>query len=264
MAKNYLRIFVVLFVFTCITGLTTCESFRKSKVEESKKTGNSTAEPTINSQKLAPPVKFLLIGDSLMREGFGPALESSLLGYKDVRVVREGVYSTGLNKTDFFDWSAKAEELVAINKPDILIVTLGANDGQGILDNVGNAHELGTEGWRAVYAERVSRFLIRISQKVKKIFWIGHPIPGGDKFMRKFSVMNSIYQSETAKFPNAIFVNTWECLSVNGVYQKTLPDENRHLRVARQGDGVHVTNFGGKIMANHVVKAILQNIDLKQ
>ena len=76
--------------------------------------------------------------------------------------------------------------------------------------------------------------------------------------------MNPIYQSEVAKFPNAVYIDTWDSLALNGVYKKSLPDENSKQVVARQGDGVHVTNFGGKIMAAAAMKVILQNIDLKQ
>ena len=264
MVTNYPKIFVAVSIVVVIVCLAACETFRRSENQGSKTSGNSNTDPATSFQKIAAPVKFLLVGDSLMREGFGPALETSLRAYKDVNLVREGVYSTGLNKTDYFDWVAKTEELIGLNKPDVLVVMFGANDGQGILDDDGKAHELGTDGWRDVYTQRVDRYLTRIAPRVKKLYWVGHPIPGSDKFMRKFSVMNPIYQSEIAKFPNAVYVDTWDRFAVNGVYKRSLPDENGHPQVARQGDGVHVTNFGGKIMAGLVINAILQNVDVKQ
>jgi len=264
MVRNFLKICVVVPIFACIFGLAACSGSKPPENSNADpKNSNTATQPPVSSEKIVAPVKFLLVGDSLMREGFGPAVETSLLTYKDVSVVREGVYSTGLNKTDFFDWAARTEELIATNKPDVLVVTFGANDGQGILDDDGKAHDLGTDGWRTVYAQRVNRYLTRISPKVKKIIWVGHPIPGSDKFVKKFSVMNPIYQAEAAKFPNVVFVDTWDSLASNGVYKKSLPDENGKQQVARQGDGVHVTNFGGKLMAAPVVKAILQVVDLK-
>lgn len=263
MSITDLKVVTIVCIVAYLVGFTACGSTPSENGAANKAAGNSNAEQTTNAEKLTQPLKFLLIGDSLMREGFGPGLETALTRYKDVSVVREGLYSTGLNKTDFFDWTARAEEMIGQNKPDVLIVTFGANDGQGILDDQGKAHDLGTESWKEVYAQRVNRFLTRVAPKVKKIFWVGHPIPGNDKFVKKFSAMNPVYKSEAAKFPNVVYVDTWDSLALKGVYSRSLPDENGKMQVARQGDGVHVTNFGGKLEAAAVMKVVLQNIDLK-
>ncbi len=264
MINRSFRIFTAGAIAAVVFSIAACGGSKQAENGTNKAAGNSNSDFKASSGKLSGPVKFLLAGDSLMREGFGPAVETSLLTYKDVSVLREGVYSTGLNKTDFFDWAKRTEELLEQNKSDVLVVSFGANDGQGILDDNGKAFDLGTAGWSEVYAQRVNRYLTRISPKVKKIFWVGHPIPGSDKFVKKFMAMNPIYKVEAAKFPNVIYVDTWDSLAVNGVYQRSLKDESGKTQVARQGDGVHVTNFGGKIMAVPVIKAILEVVDLKQ
>ena len=226
-------------------------------------TDNSNQKPTTEPQKITPPVKFLLIGDSMMLVGFGPALENSLLKFNGVSVVREGVYSTGLNRIDYFDWFTKTDDLIALHKPDVLIIMFGANDGQGILDKDKKAHELGSESWKEVYRQRVNVYLSRVSPKVKKIYWIGHPITGNENFLAKFQAMNPIYESECAKFPNAVFVNTWERFAVNGVYRQSIPDDNGLWQIAKQSDGVHVTDFGGGILANLVIKTMQKDVEIK-
>jgi hypothetical protein len=229
--------------------------------------GNATeqtvTQPSAEPKKIAVPVKFLLVGDSMMEWGFGVCLEKALLEHDGVSVVREGVHSTGLNRIDYFDWYKKTDELIALHKPDILVVIFGANDGQGIIDDKGKISDIGSDSWARVYRERVNSYLARISPKVKKIYWMGHPIPGKKTFMRNFSVMNPIYQSETAKFPNAVYVNTWDRFAVNGKYSRALPDNNGRPQVARSGDGVHVTTFGGVIMAGEVMKEAMRDIDIK-
>lgn len=218
---------------------------------------------SVNLQKIIPPVKFLLVGDSMMLVGFGPALENNLLKYKGVSVVREGAYSTGLNRIDYFDWFTKTDELITRYQPDVLIVMFGGNDGQGIIDKDKKAHDFGTESWKEVYRQRVNIYLSRVSPKVKKIYWIGHPIPGNQSFLDKFQTMNPIYQSETAKFANAKFVDTWERFAVNGEYRQSIPDDIGLWQIAKSSDGVHVTDFGGGILANLLIKEILKDIDLK-
>jgi hypothetical protein len=225
--------------------------------------GNTETQSSATPQNISTPFKVLIVGDSLILEGFGPMLEKTLLEHEGVDVVREGAYSTGLNKTDFFDWNQKTEELITLHKPDVLIVMFGANDGQGILDADGKAHPLGTEGWSEVYGRRVDAYLKRISPKIKKLFWVGHPIPGNAKFRSKLAAMNLVYQSETAKFPNAVYVNTWDRFAVNGEFKASIADDRGLVKRVKGGDGVHVTNFGGKIMADVVIKEMQPYVDIK-
>lgn len=224
---------------------------------------NAKQQTTVIPQKITPPVKFLLVGDSMMLVGFGPALENQLLKFQGVSVVREGQYSTGLNRIDYFDWFTKTDELINQHKPDVLIVMFGGNDGQGIKDKDGKAHELGSESWKEVYRQRVGVYLSRTSPKVKKIYWVGHPIAGNENFMNKFLAMNPIYKSECEKFPNAVFVDSWERFAVNGQYRQSIPDDNGLWQIAKQSDGVHVTDFGGGILAGLVIKEVLKDVEIK-
>jgi hypothetical protein len=211
--------------------------------------------------KLTLPVKFLLVGDSLMIEGFGPEMEKALASHDGFSAFRKGVYSTGLNRADYFDWTAETENLIGQNKPDALIVIFGANDGQGITDNDGKDHALGTPGWSETYAKRVDAYLARISPIVKKIYWVGHPIPGNDSFFRKIKAMNSIYEAEAVRFTNVSYVNTWDRFAVNGKFSRTLRDDNGKSGAVKSGDGIHVTTFGGTIMASVVVAAVEKDIE---
>lgn len=224
---------------------------------------NIQVRATDLSEKIKAPIKFLLVGDSMMLVGFGPTLENSLLKYKDVSVIREGAYSTGLNRIDYFDWFTKTNELINLHKADVLIVMFGGNDGQGIIDKDKKAHDFGSESWKEVYRQRVNVYLARVSSKVKRIYWIGHPITGNQSFLDKFKTMNPIYKTESEKFPNVVFVDTWERFAVNGVYRQSIPDDNGLWQIAKSSDGVHVTDFGGGILANLLIKRMLNDIELK-
>lgn len=220
----------------------------------------SSDRPAEKKERLRVPAKFLLVGDSLMIEGFGPEMEKALLQRTGFSAVRNGVYSTGLNRSDFFDWTAKTEELVGINKPDAIIVMFGANDGQGIVDGEGKSHQLGTDAWSATYAKKVNEYLTRISPLVKKIYWVGHPMPGNDSFLKKVRAMNPVYEAESARFPNVSYVNTWDRFSPDGKLYRTLPDDTGKSGELRGRDGIHVTTFGGKLMAGVVLKAIERDL----
>lgn len=253
----------LLFFVLNLLFLTACSSTPAPLSNTANTNGQPGAPPTTADGKIPLPVKFLLVGDSLMIEGFGPEMEKALLRHEGVSVVRQGVYSTGLNRIDYFDWAGKTEELIELNKPDALIVMFGANDGQGITDSGGKDHPLGTPGWSETYGQHVNAYLTRISPRIKKIYWVGHPIPGNENFMRKISAMNPVYESESAKFQNVVYVNTWDRFAVNGKFSRTVADDEGKSAAVKGGDGIHVTNFGGKIMASVVVKAAMKDIDIK-
>ena len=67
----------------------------------------------------------LLVGDSMMMEGFGPVLQRTLRKRPDLEVVREGKYSTGLSRQDYFDWPAQLEKLVEKHNPDMVVICMG-------------------------------------------------------------------------------------------------------------------------------------------
>lgn len=214
-----------------------------------------------NGKKLETPLNFLIVGDSMMLVGFGPNLEAQLLSKTGVSAYREGQYSTGLNRVDYYDWYAKTDELVNQYNPDVLVVMYGANDGQGILDADGVAYQLTDPGWDEVYRQRVYAYMNMFTTKVKKIYWVGHPITISEDFNPKFTRMNAIYKSESAKFDNIEYIDMWEKMSVNGEYAAALPDKDGNLAIVKQSDDVHVTEHGGKIMADIMIEILSRDIN---
>lgn len=226
-------------------------------------TANTTTEvkgTETQSDKIVAPTKFLLVGDSMILVGFGPSLESKLLTYKDFSVVREGQYSTGLNRVDYYDWFDKTDKLIAQHKPDVLVVMFGANDGQPIKDTNGASYKLDNKKWDSVYTQRVDQYLTAVSSKVKRVYWVGHPIPKTGTstdvygFYNKFFRMNKIYMTEIQKFSNVEYVDAWSRFAVDGKYSATLADDKGLTQLVKQSDGVHVTNHGGHILADFVIK----------
>jgi len=212
-------------------------------------------------EKITPPLKFLTIGDSMMLVGFGPALENMLISYNVVGVMRDGMYSTGLNRIDYFDWYSYTDQLINQYNPDVIVVMFGANDGQGILDTDGTAYNLYTPEWERVYHDRVNRYLALFSDRVKIIYWVGHPITDSPDFQPKFLVMNSIYQSECAKYDNVVYIDTWDVFAQDGQPLSVVADSSGLSQIVKQSDGVHVTDHGGKILAEFVFNKMKEQID---
>jgi uncharacterized protein len=208
-------------------------------------------------------LNFLVVGDSMMLEGFGPRLESDLLTYSNVvDVSRYGKYSTGLNRIDYFDWFKYTDELITKHQPNAVIVMFGANDGQDILDDNGVRADLFSPEWDIVYAQRVHRYMDQVSARVKKLYFVGHPIAKTQEFQDKFKRMNAIYEKEAKNFPNVVFIPTWDRFTVDGKYAPYVADDDGLKQVVKASDGVHVTAHGGKILSSVVIKALKADIKM--
>jgi len=227
--------------------------------EESKE--NIEKEKNAGEKIFNLPLKFVMLGDSMIMVGFGPNLEEQLLAKNQVTVLREGKFSTGLNRIDYFDWYTRTEELIQQNNPDILIVMFGANDGQGIVDENGVVFKLSDPKWDEVYQRRVSRYMSTFSSKVKKIYWVGHPISLSPDFGPKFIRMNKVYQSESLKFENIEYIDMWDRFSVNGKYASALPSKSGKVGLVKQADDVHMTEHGGLVMAEYIMEILSEDID---
>lgn len=216
-------------------------------------------------QKPAPPYNILIVGDSFIAEKFGPSLEKELLAFKDVSVLREGIYSTGLSRPDYFNWNQKIKDLLASYKANVVVVMFGANDAQDIKTVGGKAIHYGdSEQWKIAYGNRVKNFLEIFQQNGITVFWVGNPIAKTVKYSNRMSTLNSVYEQEVKDYPSARFISTWEMLmGPDGKYSDYLKDEDGKMRLARASDGIHASSFGASIMVKEVLKKIKEDLSLE-
>ena len=215
-------------------------------------------------EKLELPLKILLVGDSLILEGFGPQFDKMIKTYDGIELHRYGKYSTGLNKIDYFDWYSYTDELIDSIQPDILIIMIGANDGQAIVNTEGKSISLkDTENWNNAYRERVIRYLQLTNHRVEYVYWVGHPIPRDSNFYDKFERMNLIYKEESAKYSNVIYIDSWSRFAVDGKYSATLKDSAGVERTVKASDGVHLTTHGGNILSELVIEYLSEQVNFE-
>jgi len=213
--------------------------------------------------KIKPPYKALIIGDSFIVGSFGSEMEREFLRYKDFEVVRFGKSSTGLSRPDYFDWNSQITDLIAKNKPNVAIVMFGANDGQNIPMQDGKGLVYGTQAWDEEYGKRVYKFLKILKDNNIFVVWVGNPIAREDSYSEKMSRLNRIFEKESFKFLNCKYISTWEMLADgNGLYTDYLPDLNGQQRLVRASDGIHVSAIGGKMIAQKVIFELSQFFEM--
>lgn len=211
------------------------------------------------------PPKVLIVGDSLIMEGFGPVLQRNLRARKDLEVVREGRYSTGLSRPDQLDWPEHLRVLVQKHHPDVIIVCLGANDPQDIIDADKKRHIAGTPSWQAIYRARAEKFLQIAGSEGASVIWSGLPVMGRETYDKRIRILSDVQRTACENSARCLFVDNRRTLAgPHGEYLNFAVDEQgRHVRL-RYKDKIHVTEDGGKRLAAVLIPALESTLKQRQ
>jgi hypothetical protein len=209
------------------------------------------------------PHKVLLVGDSMIAEGFGPALQRRLRQQASLEIVRKGQYSTGLVHQEDFNWASVLKEFIREHKPDLIVIQMGANDSIDILEGSGKRLYCGNDPWREVYASRVRDFLKVASEKKILSFWVGLPIMSSEKYCSKIRVINSVVEQECAKVSGCVYLDSWAALADSqGKYTAYVKGPGGKQTRIRAKDNVHLTEAGGAILTDYFLRATSGRVDL--
>ena len=223
------------------------------------------ARPGPDGPQTFNPAKVLLLGDSMMLEGLGPPLQRELKKNEGLTVNRDGRYGTGLARLDNFDWLAYFDQMMDKYEPDLVIMTLGANDPQDMVIPGQKRLNVGTEAWNEIYAARVDDLLARAAGRGVMIFWVGLPIMGREPYGQRVANINQVTAEVCGRADNCRFWDSWLSVAdAKGQYATFLPDgKGKTLRV-RAKDNIHLTESGGRLMAEKFLAETSAWVDYRQ
>jgi hypothetical protein len=212
------------------------------------------AKPLFTS---AHPLRVWVAGDSLAQVP-GDALER-VGGPIDVVGV-ESRLATGLARPDLYNWFTRFHELMSGTKPQVAVLSFGADDAHDFMSGLTGERKVGPFGsptWVAEYRRRVEGVTRELNAAGIRTVWLGLPIPDGPGFRRSFPVMNRILESVAARHaPRSQYVDVWHLLdSAHGKYTPYLRVHGK-LTLMRAPDGVHYTQAAGDLVAQLVVEQL--------
>lgn len=207
-------------------------------------------------------LRVVVVGDSLA-SGLGTAAER-VFKPSLVRVSNQGRISTGLARPDYFDWPASMQLLVDSYRPDLVIVMLGENDAQSLVDARGQLQTpTGTPAWPTGYAARVQDFARIATSGGARLVWVGLPIVRDSGRRALLQRQNSIFQEMTGVVPNTAYLDTWNQFDApNGGYTSYIREANGHLDVIRAPDGTHFNNVGYQLVAQAAAGLAITDLGL--
>jgi len=202
------------------------------------------------------PLRIWVIGDSLAGP-VGWGIEALGAGTADTIIENHG--GSGLVRDDVFDWPADAPALLEASAPDVVVVILGANDGQSILD-AGGSLAFGTEAWLDAYRSRVEAFVAQLAAGSKAVYWVGVPIMEAASYRARMEVLNDLLAVVARDHDELEFIDIWDVLAgPDGAYRSHLPAADGGEIAVRAPDGIHYTQAGADLVAARVFAAIAED-----
>jgi hypothetical protein len=193
----------------------------------------------------------LVVGDSLGVD-IGQQLSTQFALVRDVTVNNAAVPKTGLDDTAFYDWPTHLATLLALDRPTLVVVLVGANDDQGLYAG-GAAASPGSAAWDRAYAARVHTVLAEATTSGAEVAWVGAPPMERATLNHWMRHVDGIFERQTARYPSAVYVDSTPVLgSTSGGFQLAGADGT----VLRTDDGVHLTSAGASLLAAAVVTAV--------
>jgi hypothetical protein len=218
-------------------------------------------------------VKVAFIGDSTS-DGLWGGITSIVSRQKCLKDVFElgrfGRISTGLTRIDRLDWAQEATKIASAYKPDIVIISIGLNDRQPIVEPLSGggrrvtAYE--TPDWTQRYKIHVLELISKASAGNAHVLWVGLPVMRDQATDRDARQKNQIFSeavTETAA-ANIHYIPPWRLVETgDDVFSSYTRDNRGRMIHIRTPDGQHFTSEGNDLVAAYLLPKIVENLDVR-
>jgi len=202
--------------------------------------------------------RILVIGDfsaAALAEGLNRAYSDN----PDILVRSKAENNSGLNRVEVYDWPAAVAALAAQEKPDLIIVMLGANDRQPlkITDKQGSKQlDFGSEEWLKAYTIRADNLAQALQKRGTPWLWVGLPAFKQENLNEAALSFNRLYKQATEQ-AGGHFVDIWEgFVDAQGAFALSGYDANGQTARLRTNDGINFTAAGRRKLAFYAEQAI--------
>jgi hypothetical protein len=190
-----------------------------------------------------------LVGDSMMAVGLSATLLRSMTRHESLQPVRAFRSGTGLSRPEVFDWMAKYPAMLGGQQPEVILVAIGANDGQGFVEN-GKVQAFGSDAWAQTYQSRLTAFLDMLTQQGAQVLWLSLPPMRLTRYNANVDTINRIAYQVVSRHPRAAWLNTAAYVGDGtGKYQEYMQGKNNRVIRLRADDGIHLSDQGAALLS---------------
>jgi hypothetical protein len=138
--------------------------------------------------------------------------------------------------------------MIGDEKPDAIIVAIGANDGQGFVVD-GKVLAFGTDEWVKVYAQRTADFLDLLTQDGARVVWVGLPPMKSSVYDGHIELINRVASAVVSQNPLATWWNSQPYIGdKSGSFEEFETDAAGKSTRIRAADGIHLSDEGAALL----------------
>jgi lysophospholipase L1-like esterase len=214
-------------------------------------------DPAAVGERPRPPGplrRVLVTGDSMVMPLDGE-LARRLVRGGPVTVRRDAHVGTGISKSGLADWGELSAGQVRRDRPDAVVMWLGANEGFAMGET-----ECCGAAWAAEYATRARRMMETYRRRgAARVYWLTLPLPRDSDQARVARTVNAaIAVAAQAARAHVRVLDMARVFTPDGRYRDAMPVDGRE-RIVREADGIHVNALGAGIAADAVERALLRD-----
>jgi hypothetical protein len=212
-------------------------------------------DPAALGEKPKPLAKLgtlLVTGDSLAQP-----LDVQLardLASKGVKTDRDAHLGTGISKTDLVDWGQLSSLQVRKDKPDGVVMFMGANEGFPMPGAGGKLVQCCGADWAAIYATRARKMMDTYRRNgAARVYWLNLPMPRDAARQKIARSVNAAILVAAQPFRAQVRVLDMNALfTPGGRYRAAMPVSGRNT-IVRRPDGIHLNDTGARVAADDVI-----------
>ncbi len=201
-----------------------------------------------------PTLRIGLVGDSMMAVGLSAVLQQHWTIKGRVQFTRAYKSGTGLARPDTYNWQQQYPILIGSPPPDLVIVSIGANDAQNFVQ-ADQVIKFGSTEWRKQYGQRVIDFMGELTQHGTQVIWVGLPPMKKAGFDQKIDQINRLTYAIVQQYPNSSWWNPAPYLvNAQGEFIEFGETQTGKTVRLRALDGIHLSNEGADRLATPLMQ----------
>ncbi len=198
--------------------------------------------------------KILVVGD-FVAGGVAWGLDQTFADEPKIAVLDESNNASGLVRDDYYDWNKNLPVILNQQKPDVVVVALGANDRQQLRSGKDRLAPH-SDGWEKAYVARVTAMADTLKVFGRPFFWVSAPPMRSSAATNDMDYINGLYKTAVTA-AGGHYIDIWNGFTDdNGNYASSGPDVDGQLRALRNSDGINFTRAGRLKLAFYVEREI--------
>jgi lysophospholipase L1-like esterase len=203
-------------------------------------------------QKL-PRLKTLLVTGDSMSQPLDAELGRDMADIGGVKTVREARLGTAISRTDLVDWGQLSVRQATKDKPDAVVMFIGANDAFGMDGPGGKQVNCCNADWAAVYASRVRRMMDTYRRDgAARVYWLTLPFPRTSARQTVVRAVNAAIAVAAQPYRSQVrLLDMADVFTPGEKFRAAMAIDGKET-IVRNADGIHLNEAGARVAAKLV------------